>query len=100
MIIATHSGKFHADDVWAVAALYILYPQADLIRTRDPERIATANFVVDVGGIWDPQSGKFDHHQKGFNGARPSGVVYASAGLVWKECGARCVAEIAQKEYA
>lgn len=96
MIIATHSGKFHADDVWAVTVLDILFPGCTLIRTRDPEKISEADFAVDVGGIWDPQTGRFDHHQKGFSGARQSGVVYASAGLVWKEYGARCVERIAQ----
>lgn len=95
MIIATHSGKFHADDVWAVAVLDVLFPGCTLIRTRDPEKIRAADFAVDVGGIWDPQAGRFDHHQKGFAGARQSGVVYASAGLVWKEHGARCVAQLA-----
>lgn len=97
MLIATHSGKFHADDVWAVAVLDMLYPGAELIRTRDMERIAKADFAVDVGGEWAPHRGRFDHHQKGFDGARPSGVVYASAGLVWKEYGARCVELIASQ---
>jgi uncharacterized UPF0160 family protein len=96
MLIATHSGKFHADDVWAVMALDIVFPDSELVRTRDPARIAMADFAVDVGGIWDPQAGRFDHHQKGFSGARASGVVYASAGLVWREHGARCVAHVAQ----
>lgn len=97
MLIATHSGKFHADDVWAVAVLDIVFPGCELIRTRDMERIATADFAVDVGGVWEPQRGRFDHHQKGFDGARNSGVTYASAGLVWKEHGARCVELIAQR---
>ncbi len=97
VIIATHSGKFHADDVWAVAVLDILFPDCELIRTRDPQRIEMANFAVDVGGIWNPQAGRFDHHQKGFAGARQSGVVYASAGLVWQEHGARCVEQIARQ---
>lgn len=96
MIIATHSGKFHADDVWAVATLNILFPGCALVRTRDEKKIGTADFAVDVGGIWDAPTGRFDHHQKGFDGARPSGVVYASAGLVWKEFGARCVARITE----
>lgn len=94
MIIATHSGKFHADDVWAVAVLDLVFPGCELIRTRDPECIRKADFAVDVGGVWDPQNGRFDHHQKGFSGARQSGVIYASAGLVWKEHGARCVARL------
>ena len=95
MVIVTHSGKFHADDAWAVAVLNILFPECELIRTRDPAVIEAADFAIDVGGLWDPASGRFDHHQKGFDGARPCGVPYASAGLVWKEYGARCVAALA-----
>ena len=95
MIIATHSGKFHADDAWAVAVLDVLFPGSEVIRTRDTATIEAADFAIDVGGIWDPASGRFDHHQKGFAGARPSGVTYASAGLVWKEFGARCVSTLA-----
>lgn len=97
MIIATHSGKFHADDVWAVMVLDQVFPDCELVRTRDLARIAVADFAVDVGGVWEPQSGRFDHHQKGFAGARQSGVLYASAGLVWREHGARCVALLAQQ---
>jgi len=97
LIIATHSGKFHADDVWAVAVLTIVFPGCELVRTRDPARIEAADFAVDVGGVWDPSTGRFDHHQKGFAGARQSGVAYASAGLVWKEHGAHCVALLAQR---
>jgi uncharacterized UPF0160 family protein len=98
MIIATHSGKFHADDVWGVTVLDLLFPGCDLVRTRDMTLIAQTDFAVDVGGIWDPQTGRFDHHQKGFAGARQqSGVKYASAGLVWKEHGASCVTLVAQQ---
>ncbi|KQV44929.1 MULTISPECIES: MYG1 family protein [unclassified Duganella] len=95
MLIVTHSGKFHADDAWAVAVLNVLYPGAEIIRTRDQAIIDTADFAVDVGGVWDPATGRFDHHQKGFDVARQSGVPYASAGLVWREYGARCVAALA-----
>ncbi|MGZ8288478.1 MAG: MYG1 family protein [Telluria sp.] len=95
MIIVTHGGKFHADDAWAVAVLDILFPGSEIVRTRDPATIEAGDFAIDVGGIWDPASGRFDHHQKGFDGARQSGVPYASAGLVWKEYGGRCVAALA-----
>jgi uncharacterized UPF0160 family protein len=97
MVVVTHSGKFHADDAWAVAVLNILYPDCEIVRTRDPATIEAADFAIDVGGIWDPASGRFDHHQKGFSGARQSGVPYASAGLVWREYGARCVAALARE---
>jgi uncharacterized UPF0160 family protein len=95
MIIATHGGKFHADDAWAVAVLNILFPDSEIIRTRDQSLIDAADFAIDVGGTWDPATGRFDHHQKGFDAARQTGVPYASAGLVWREYGARCVAAIA-----
>ena len=97
MVVVTHSGKFHADDAWAVAVLNILYPDCEIVRTRDPATIEAADFAIDVGGIWDPATGRFDHHQKGFSGARQSGVPYASAGLVWREYGARCVATLARE---
>lgn len=91
MVIVTHSGKFHADDAWAVAVLNVLFPGRDIVRTRDTATVEAAEFAVDVGGVWDPAIGRFDHHQKGFSGARPTGVPYASAGLVWREYGGRCV---------
>jgi uncharacterized UPF0160 family protein len=97
MLIVTHSGKFHADDAWAVAVLKILFPGAGIVRTRDPAIVEAADFAVDVGGIWDPATGRFDHHQKGFSATRQSGVPYASAGLVWREYGGRCVAALANQ---
>ena len=42
MIIATHSGKFHADDVWAVTVLDLVFPGCTLVRTRDAEQIRAA----------------------------------------------------------
>ncbi|OON63491.1 metal-dependent hydrolase [Massilia sp. KIM] len=96
MLIVTHGGKFHADDAWAVAVLLVLFPDAELVRTRDPAIIEAGDFAIDVGGVWDPDTGRFDHHQKGFDGARQSGVPYASAGLVWRTWGARCVAALAR----
>lgn len=89
--IATHNGTFHADDVFGVAVLLALHPQGTLVRTRDAQTIAQADFAVDVGGEWDAARGRFDHHQRGFAGARDSGVVYASAGLVWRAYGVAAV---------
>lgn len=81
--IASHDSSMHADDVVGTAVLMQLHPDARIIRTRDPKQVTEADFAVDVGGEWDPARGRFDHHQKGFSGARASGVVYASSGLVW-----------------
>jgi uncharacterized UPF0160 family protein len=102
--IATHSGSFHADDVFGVAVLMGVFPSHTLVRTRNGELIDAADFVVDVGGVWAPEAGRFDHHQRGFNGARPAqtlngsnkpGVGYASAGLVWSMYGAAYVQAVA-----
>lgn len=89
MLIATHDGSFHADEVFAVATLRLIEPGAEIIRTRDRERLAGADLRVDVGFRDDASTGDFDHHQRDFNGARPNGVRYASFGLVWREYGVR-----------
>lgn len=89
-IVVTHGGKFHADDVCAVAFLRILGYITDetrVIRTRDEHMIASADAVLDVGGIYDPHTNRFDHHQSDFNEKRSCGVPYASFGLIVKEFG-------------
>lgn len=75
------------DDLFAVSALLLVYPDAEVIRTRDVEVITKADFVVDTGGISDAKVGRFDHHQPGGAGVRENGIPYASFGLVWKEVG-------------
>jgi uncharacterized UPF0160 family protein len=89
MKVATHSGSFHADEVFALAALTLLDPAVEIVRTRDADALAAADLRVDVGFRDDPATGDFDHHQKGGAGERPNGVRYASFGLVWREFGAR-----------
>ncbi len=82
--IAVHNGAFHADDVFAVAALGMIHPLYDVVRTRDPGILVTADFRVDVGNRFDPQTGDFDHHQLDGPKPRSNGIPYASIGLVWK----------------
>lgn len=75
--VATHSGPFHADDVLSVALLRVFVDAgAVVLRTRDLGRIAQADVVVDVGGIYDPAARRFDHHQASYTGA------FSSAGMV------------------
>jgi uncharacterized UPF0160 family protein len=95
--IVTHNGRFHADDVFAVATLYLFLEHSDfpawrnkaikIIRTRDEKLFKEGNFVVDVGGIYDEENNLFDHHQSGGAGKRANGIPYASFGLVWKKYG-------------
>ena len=85
--IATHNGNFHADDVFSIAALKNVFPSFNLVRTRDLDVIGQADIVIDVGGIYDPETGRFDHHQRGGAGERENGIPYSSFGLVWQKYG-------------
>ena len=88
ILIATHSGGFHPDDVCAVATLSIyLKGNFRLVRTRDPKVLAKADYVVDVGGKFSVKKKLFDHHQPGGGGVRGNKIPYASFGLVWKTFG-------------
>lgn len=97
VVIVTHNGNFHTDDVFAVAA-YQIYLEGkgqthSVVRTRDTEVINEADIVVDVGGIYDPSLGRFDHHQIGGAGER-DGVPYSSFGLIWKQYGQELCGDI------
>jgi uncharacterized UPF0160 family protein len=89
MLVATHNGSFHADEVFALAALDLLGETIEVVRTRDRDALAKADLRVDVGFRDDASNGDFDHHQREFGAARDNGVRYASFGLVWREFGAR-----------
>jgi len=103
--IAVHSGKFHADDVCAVATLLLYLGIADpesmaveIIRTRDKEQIGEADYVFDVGMEYDPNRHRYDHHQDGGAGVRENGISFAAFGLAWKHfggevCGSQEVAD-------
>ncbi len=90
-IAVTHCGSFHTDDVFACATLSLYFKKNNLkyklIRTRDDNIIKKADYVFDVGGIYDPKIDRFDHHQYGGAGKRENNIPYASFGLVWKKFG-------------
>lgn len=103
--IVTHNGKFHVDDLVAVAVLQMLHDpeHTEVMRSRDPEIWNSGDFVLDVGGIYDPAINRFDHHQHGGAGARVNGIPYSALGLVWKQygaklCGSASVAEKLDRE--
>ncbi len=75
----THNGTFHADEVTACALLlvYDLIDRDKVMRTRNSEKLATCQFVCDVGGEYDPLKKRFDHHQVSYKGD------FSSAGMVW-----------------
>lgn len=76
----THDGTFHADEVTALALL-VLFKKLDpkkIIRTRDLEVLKECEYVCDVGGIYDPEIKRFDHHQVSYQGP------LSSAGMILK----------------
>ena len=89
--LITHNNSFHADDIFACATLSILLEKNgevfEIIRTRDQDIIKNGDYVFDVGGIYDENLNKFDHHQKGGAGVRDNEIPYSSFGLVWKKFG-------------
>lgn len=85
--IVTHDGNFHADDVFSVAALKAIFPTHTLIRTRNMDIIKNADIVLDVGGEYDAEAGRFDHHQRGGAGQRENGIPFSSFGLIWQKYG-------------
>jgi len=87
LTVATHSGTFHADDVFAFTILKAAAAgQVALLRTRDGDRLASADVVFDVGGTYDRQARRFDHHMRD-KPLRPNGEPFSSAGLVWRDFG-------------
>lgn len=100
MKIVTHNDRFHADDVFATAVMQIIYGKdVEVMRTRDMDVINSADIVYDVGGIYNEENNRFDHHQQEFNEVRENGIPYAAFGLVWKKwgeevCGSRLAADV------
>lgn len=75
----THDGSFHADEVTA-CALLLVFGQIDkdkIVRSRDLKVLSECEFVCDVGGIYDSNFKRFDHHQSEYTGE------LSSAGMVW-----------------
>ena len=79
--IISHSGVFHADEVTAIALIAVAEGRGlenyHITRTREKLDTLTGIFI-DVGGVYDPENNRFDHHQI-------TDGKLSSAGMVWKE---------------
>ncbi|KAA2234968.1 MYG1 family protein [Salinarimonas soli] len=94
MLILTHSGTFHADDVFASVVLEAALGDVTLVRSREAEAIAAADLVFDVGGVYDPGARRYDHHMRE-RPLRPDGLTpYSSVGLVWRDFGRPALARL------
>ncbi|WP_243368969.1 MYG1 family protein [Microvirga solisilvae] len=92
MKVVTHSGTFHADDVFASAVLRAALGDFEFIRTRDTALIASADIVFDVGGVYDPARKRYDHHMRDLP-RREDGTPYSSVGLIWRDYGRGALAQ-------
>ena len=106
--IGTHNLGFHADEVLACVMLKMLpeYRDAEIIRTRDQAVLKECDIVVDVGGEYDHQRHRYDHHQPEFNMTMreisedmiKSDVRLSSAGLIYWHFGKEVLQEILDPE--
>ncbi|XP_052756839.1 MYG1 exonuclease isoform X2 [Galleria mellonella] len=109
MKIGTHDGVFHCDEVLACYMLKRLpqYKDAEIVRTRDLEKLKECDIVVDVGAVFDHEKKRYDHHQREFNETLSSlkpalgdkyNIKLSSAGLVYAYYGEQLLRELAPKE--
>ena len=110
--VATHSGVFHADDVFAMALVRLVLRRRKgvevvTVRTRKESIINDADFVLDVGNVYDPASGRFDHHQwatveeavthltrERELGGRAERFSKATFGLVWDKFHGQAISDV------
>eukprot|EP00977_Amphora_coffeiformis_P006349 scaffold1353_cov161-Amphora_coffeaeformis.AAC.21 len=102
-IIGTHSGTFQADEAMGVWLLQQLtdYRRAKVVRSRDPAVLAPLDIVIDVGGVYDHESLRYDHHQRGYDERFDQGKKQGSgrvtklsaSGLVYRHYGRQILQE-------
>uniref|UniRef100_A0A915E8P5 Uncharacterized protein n=1 Tax=Ditylenchus dipsaci TaxID=166011 RepID=A0A915E8P5_9BILA len=76
------------------------YRKHVVVRTRDPAILETCDVVLDVGGVYDHEKKRYDHHQRGFTETMNSvlGIDFhtklSSAGLVYAHYGKEVIANL------
>jgi len=98
--IGTHSGTFQADEALGVWILRQLpeYRNSAVVRSRDPDTLVKCDIVIDVGGVYDHATLRYDHHQRGYDErfakkAKPDGTEVerctklSASGLVYRHYG-------------
>ena len=98
----THKNKFHADDIFATALMFLLYQkqhasmsEKECTQHFQVERATneTANAIVAIGDdgygvyplVFDIGNGEYDHHGHDRE-ERPNGIAYAAFGKLWRAC--------------
>ncbi|CAF1707846.1 unnamed protein product [Brassica napus] len=95
--VGTHNGTFHCDETLACFMLRLSsrFSGAQIVRTRDHQVLEKLDAALDVGGVYDPESERYDHHQKGFTEVFGHGfnTKLSSAGLIYKHYGLEIIAK-------
>ncbi|CAG8565773.1 719_t:CDS:10 [Ambispora leptoticha] len=91
MIIIPNLVIHYSDEALAVFMLRQTqtYKDSTIIRTRDQQKLDECDIVVDVGGVYDPEKNRYDHHQRGFfeTFSPQHSIKLSSAGLIYKHFG-------------
>ncbi|BBM99180.1 MYG1 exonuclease [Marchantia polymorpha subsp. ruderalis] len=95
--VGTHNGTFHCDEALGCFMIRLTekFAGAEIVRTRDQKILDALDAVLDVGGIYNPATDRYDHHQRGFDQVFGHGfsTKLSSAGLVYKHFGEEIVAK-------
>ncbi|VEU45235.1 unnamed protein product [Pseudo-nitzschia multistriata] len=97
-VIGTHSGSFQADEAMGCFLLRQLpeYRLSKIVRSRDPKVLETCDIVIDVGGVYDHEKKRYDHHQRDYDERFDSGkegltdgrcTKLSASGLVYRHYG-------------
>ncbi|KAL6758083.1 metal-dependent protein hydrolase [Haematococcus lacustris] len=97
--IGTHSGSFHCDEALGCWLLHHTndFKDAEIVRSRDPAVLKDCDIVIDVGGVYSPETHRYDHHQREFSDKFGHGFTctkLSSAGLVYRHFGREVLANI------
>ena len=56
MNASTHDGRFHADEIFALAVLNIVFPGLEIVRSRDEKVYKNVDIIVDVSHVYDAEN--------------------------------------------
>eukprot|EP00761_Pharyngomonas_kirbyi_P000931 gb/GECH01000932.1/.p1 GENE.gb/GECH01000932.1/~~gb/GECH01000932.1/.p1 ORF type:complete len:405 (+),score=102.59 gb/GECH01000932.1/:1-1215(+) len=102
-MIGTHDGKFHCDEALACALLKITkkFQDAIVVRSRNPDILRRCSVVVDVGGAYNPDNHRYDHHMREFTDTldQEHQTKLSSAGLIYKHFGKEILSQFFKEEH-
>ena len=89
LVVGTHDGKFHLDEVACIALIRKYYRgDMEIIRTRDEEKLEECSIIVDVGGKTEITANqvRFDH-QHTIAGVKDDNSEYYENGVMYSSIG-------------